>query len=97
MICRLHPDSFCANPPQTVSKPTPQPAKGITVHRKGWTLRRCTSFDDMRVQAIRDWQRVRATIRTDAAWEMVVEAWKMKHWNLDELRLQRTVTVLRKA
>ncbi len=66
-------------------------------HRKNWTLRSCTSFDDMRVQSIRDWQRVSATARTNAAWEMVVDVWKMKRWNLNELRLQRTVTVLRKA
>ena len=65
--------------------------------RQGWTLHRCDSFDEMRVQAIRRWQRASATARTDAAWELVVAAWKMKRWNPDELRLQRTVTVLRKA
>jgi len=65
--------------------------------RKDWPLRRCGSFDDMRVQAIRDWQRLSATARTDAAWQMVVDAWKLKHRNPNELRLQRTVTVLRKA
>ena len=51
----------------------------------------------MRVQAIRRWQRVSATTRADAAWEMVVEAWKLKRRNPDELRLQRIITVLRKA
>lgn len=64
---------------------------------KKWTVRRCESFDDMRVKAIRDWQRLSATRRTDAAWELVLDAWKLKHRNPDELRLQRTVTVLRKA
>jgi hypothetical protein len=78
------------------SKPL-QLKKERVVQRKGWTLRRCSSFDDMRVQAISNWQRVSATARADAAWDMVVEVWKMKRWNVDELRLQRTVTVLRKA
>lgn len=64
---------------------------------KKWTVRRCESFDDMRVKAIRDWQRLSATQRTDAAWELVLEAWKLKNRNSDELRLQRIVTVLRKA
>jgi hypothetical protein len=42
--------------------------------RKGWTLQRCDSFDDMRVQAIRRWQRASASARADVAWERVVEA-----------------------
>lgn len=80
-----------------MSKSDQQPAKGVPLSRKGWTIRRCTSFEDMRVQAIRDWQRASATARADAAWELVVDAWKMKRWNPDELRLQRVITVLRKA
>jgi hypothetical protein len=76
---------------------SPAEALPTNAHRKGWTLRRCASFEDMRVQAIRDWQRVSATARTDAAWELVVDAWKLKRRNPDELRLQRTFTVLRKA
>ena len=73
------------------------PAKGSPLPRKGWTIRRCASFEDMRIQAIRNWQRVSATARTNAAWELVVDAWKMKGSDLDELRRQRTITGLRKA
>lgn|GEM_PF-1732243 len=62
-----------------------------------WTLVRCSSFEDMRRQAVLRWQRVSATARSDAAWEMVREAWALKKRPAHELRLQRTVTVLRKA
>jgi hypothetical protein len=65
--------------------------------RSGWTIQRCESYDDMRVQAIRRWQRVSASVRADAAWEMVKEAWELKKRPAHELRLQRTVAVLRKA
>lgn len=73
--------------------PTPKPAPV----RKDWTVRRCHSFDDMRVQSIRQWQRLSATARANAAWELVVDAWKLKRLDPDELRFQRIVTVLRKA
>lgn len=62
-----------------------------------WTLVRCSSFEDMRRQAVLHWQRVSATARSDAAWEMVQEAWTLKNRPAHELRLQRIVTVLRKA
>ena len=65
--------------------------------RSGWTLQRCESFDDMRVQAIRRWQRVSATARATAAWELVVEAWSLKKRPAHELRLQRVITVMRKG
>jgi hypothetical protein len=51
----------------------------------------------MRQQAIRRWQRVSASRRAQAAWEMVEEAWSLKKRPADELRLQRIITVLRKA
>ena len=50
----------------------------------------------MRDVSIREWQKVSASERSDAAWQMVVDAWALKNHNTDELRLQRTVTVLRK-
>lgn len=65
--------------------------------RKGWSLVRCSSHEDMRAQAIRRWQRVSATARAEAAWEMVQEVWSLKNRPAHELRLQRTITVLRKA
>lgn len=77
--------------------PDKQPLMGSPPTRKGWTIRRCSSFEDMRVQGLRNWQRVSATARTKAAWELVVDAWAMKQWNPDELRLHRVITVLRKA
>lgn len=67
------------------------------LHRKDWKLRRCNSFEDMRVEAIRSWQRAGANARANAAWDMVVEAWHLQNRDPDELRLQRTVTVLHKA
>lgn len=65
--------------------------------RPGWILVRCSSHEDMRQQAIRRWQRVSASRRAQAAWEMVEEAWTLKKRPADELRLQRIITVLRKA
>lgn len=73
-------------------KPMSKPAR-----RPVWTLVRCTSHEDMRSHAIRRWQQVSATARAEAAWEMVEEAWSLKKRPADELRLQRTITVLRKA
>ena len=68
-----------------------------SLHRKDWKLRRYDSFEDMRVEAIRQWQRAGASARAAAAWDMVVEAWHLQNRDPNELRLQRTVTVLRKA
>jgi hypothetical protein len=78
-------------------QPPLTPASASPPTRKGWTLRRCESFDAMRTQSVRDWQRLSATARADAAWELVVTAWNLKRLNPDELRFRRTVTVLRKA
>ena len=63
--------------------------------RPDWTLVRCESHAAMRREAIRRWQRVSATRRVEAAWDMVKEAWTLKKRPADELRFQRTVTVLR--
>lgn len=71
--------------------------KNHTVQRQGWKIHRFASFEDMRVHAVRQWQRASATARTNAAWELVVDAWKLRKKDPDELRLQRVVTVLRKA
>ena len=57
-----------------------------TPPRSGWTLQRCESFDDMRVQAIRRWQRVSATARAAAAWDLVVEAWSLKKRPLTDVQ-----------
>jgi|LakMenE18May11ns_1017448.scaffolds.fasta_scaffold8121519_1 hypothetical protein len=60
-------------------------------------IRKCGSFEEMRDIAVRDWQKVSAEQREAAAWDMVKEAWALQNRNPDELRLQRTVTVIRKA
>jgi hypothetical protein len=70
-----------------MKKPTSRP----------WTVTRCDSFDDMRRVAIERWQKMSGSARRKAAWELVVEAWQIKKRNLDELRLQRPIKVVRKA
>ena len=67
------------------------------IKSSGWKLVRCSSIEDMRHKGIRLWQRASADARANAAWEMVQEAWALKKRPPHELRLQRTVTVLRKA
>ncbi len=42
------------------------------------------------------WQRQGSAAIFAAAWEMVVEAWKLKGRDPDELRLQRTVESLQR-
>jgi hypothetical protein len=51
----------------------------------------------MRNLAVGDWQKLSAEDRQSAAWDMVREAWLLQNRNQDELRLQRTITVVRKA
>jgi hypothetical protein len=60
-------------------------------------IRKCASYDQMRDIAVHDWQKRSAKERSDAAWDMVKEAWALKNRNPDELRLQRTITVIHKA
>ena len=69
----------------------------MSTSRKTWTVTRCDSFEDMRCVGIRNWQRSSAAERRQAAWELVVEAWQMQKRNPNELRLQRSAQVLRKA
>lgn len=60
-------------------------------------IRKCTSFEEMRNLAVGDWQKLPAELRAAAAWDMVREAWLLQNRNPDELRLQRIITVVRKA
>lgn len=69
----------------------------MSAMRKGWTVTRCESFEDMRRVGILNWQRRSAAERRQAAWEIVVEAWQMQKRDPNELRLQRSAQVLRKA
>ena len=65
--------------------------------RPGWKVQRCQDFAEMRVAAIRHWQKAGASARAAAAWGLVREAWELAKRPAHELRLQRTVTVLHKA
>lgn len=60
-------------------------------------MRKFSSLEDMRTTQIADWQRLAPAARRQAAWEMVVDAWELKKRNSDELRLQRSITSVRKA
>lgn len=46
---------------------------------------------------VRDWQAVSAAERVAAAWDMVVEAWKLKGRDPDELEFQRTVRCVKRG
>jgi hypothetical protein len=65
--------------------------------RAGWMEVKCSSFDEMRANHIRNWQAVSPAERLKAAWELVVDAWEIKKRDPNELRFQRSVTVIRKA
>jgi hypothetical protein len=66
--------------------------------RSHWTIRKFSSFEDQRRQQVRDWQAVSGSERRKAAWELAVEYWVNKRGvKPDELRLQRSVTHLRRA
>lgn len=65
--------------------------------RSHWTIRKFSSFEEQRRQQVRDWQAVSGAERRQAAWELVVDYWVGKKGaNPDELRLQRSVTQLRR-
>ncbi len=66
--------------------------------RSHWTIRKFSSFEEQRRQQVRDWQAASGAERRKAAWELVEDYWigkKGKH--PDELRLQRSVTNIRRG
>jgi len=68
------------------------------IDRSHWTIRKFSSFEEQRRQQVRDWQAVSGAERRKAAWQLVEDYWigkKGKH--PDELRLQRSVTNLRRG
>ena len=66
--------------------------------RSHWTIRKFSSFEEQRRQQVRDWQAVSGSERRKAAWELVVDYWvNKKDKHPDELRLQRSVTHLRRG
>lgn len=65
--------------------------------RSHWTVTKCDSYADMERVHIAQWQAVSGSERANAAWDMVVEAWKLKKRDLNELRFQRSVTSVKRA
>jgi hypothetical protein len=56
-----------------------------------WSVQKFSSFDEQRRWQVREWQGRGEAARLAAAWELVVEAWKLQNRPEDELRLQRSV------
>ena len=66
--------------------------------RSHWVVRKFSSFEEQRSQQVRDWQAVTGAERRGAAWDLVLDYWVgVKGKNPDELRLQRSVTNLRRG
>ena len=64
-------------------------------NRSGWYAKKCKSLDEMRTEGIRFWQQQGGSSIRKAAWELVVENWKVKDKNSDELRFQRSSPLVR--
>ena len=71
------------------------PAVLPRIDRSDWFVKKCASFDEMREHQIRNWQQAGCAARWEAAAELVREMWVQKGGNVDELRLQRSVTRVR--
>ncbi len=50
----------------------------MPVDRSNWVVRKCDSFEEMEFAHVEEWQKVSGSERANAAWEMVIEAWKLK-------------------
>ena len=65
--------------------------------RSDWAQAKLSSFDEVRAYRIQQWQEAGCSARLAAAWELVTDYWlDQKKMNPDELRLQRSVTHLRR-
>lgn len=65
--------------------------------RSDWVVQKHNSLDEMRNAQIVSWQKQSGSARRKAAWELAVNYWvgiKKKH--IDELRLQRTITIVKR-
>lgn len=56
-----------------------------------WTVQKFRSFEEQRRWQVQEWQQRGEAARLTAAWELVLEAWKLQNRPVHELRLQRTV------
>ncbi len=68
-----------------------------TPDRSHWRVLRCEDLPSMSRQHTVDWQALPPSARSRAAWDLVVEAWKAKGRDPDELRLQRSLAVFRRG
>ncbi|MEK7950950.1 hypothetical protein [Luteolibacter soli] len=65
--------------------------------RSHWVVRKFASFEEQRCQQVRDWQAVSGAERRKAAWDLVLDYWVgVKGMDPDELRLQKSITHLRR-
>ena len=64
--------------------------------RSNWTIRKFSSFEEQRREQIRNWQRLPAADRANAVWQMAVEYYSQQGIQEHELRLQRSVTSVRR-
>jgi len=65
--------------------------------RSHWPQAKLKSLDEVRSYRIKQWQDAGCAARLQAAWELVEDYWVgMKGMKPDELRLQRSVTNLRR-
>ena len=60
--------------------------------RSKWVVKKCDSFEEMERLHITQWQAVSPSERANGLWILIVEAWKLKGGDPNELRLQRDVT-----
>jgi hypothetical protein len=60
-------------------------------------IRKFESFEDMRLAHIAGWQVLDSATRFSEAWNLVVQYRQLKNLHPFEPRLQRTVTVVRRA
>lgn len=66
--------------------------------RSHWPTAKLNSFDEVRAHRIAQWQELGCEARLNAAWELVYDYWVgMKGMEPDELRLQRSVTHIRRG
>lgn len=65
--------------------------------RSQWTIRKFTSHESMRREQIRQWQQLPASARADAVWQMVIVHSRQQGISEHELRLQRSITSVRRA
>lgn len=81
----------------SASSEMPEPLPAPETDRSHWPVAKLNSFDEVRSYRIAQWQDLGCEARLQAAWELVHDYWVgMKGMKPDELRLQRSVTHIRR-